>query len=244
VTDDGTTTIYGFTISATDGSLTLISGAPFSFAGGLTGAQEIVIDHTGNYLYVTNNLGNTVSAYVIDQTPGALSAHPTTPTAFTGNGPQFAAMDPSGTHLYVANSLDNTVTIIPIAADGAMGTPVTTAVITGAVNISAVVVDPAGTHLYVLDSGAATGQVYGSALNNNTFDPTAPITATPIGAGQFPFYNVIIDPTGKLLATANNFDGPPGTISLYQIGSGGTLTADTPVNAGNSPTFVIFLNAP
>lgn len=240
--DAGTTSIYGYTISPTDGSLTLISGAPFSFPGSLSQPQQVVIDHTGSYLYVPDYADNFVSGYSIDQTTGALTALSPS-TAGTGNGPQFAALDPAGTHLYVANSTDNTVTMIPIGPAGAMGTPVTTSALAGAAAVSNVVVDPAGAHLYVLDSGGATGQVYGFNLNSDGTVGTA-ISGTPKSTGIFPFFNMAIDPTGALLATANNIDGPPGTISLFAIGAGGTLTADTPVTAGDAPTFVIFLNTP
>ncbi|HXY00886.1 MAG TPA: beta-propeller fold lactonase family protein [Candidatus Limnocylindrales bacterium] len=244
VTDSGTTTIYGFTISSTDGSLTLMTGAPFNFAT-LNSPQCIVIDPTGKYLYVTNGNGNTVSGFSINQTTGVLTALPTA-TAATGSTPQFEALDPSGKHLYVANSGDNTITMIPIGAGGAMGTPVTTSAISGASSISNVVVDPSGTHLYALDAGSGgAGQVY--AFNINSADGSvgsAIGTAQP--TGDFPFFNMAIDPTGALLATANNFDSP-GTISLFSIGSGGALTPKTPATVGSggeAPEFVIFLNAP
>ena len=240
VTDASTTTIFGFTISLTDGSLTLISSAPFNFAS-LSTPEDIVIDPTGNYLYVTNFGNDTVSGFSINQTTGVLTAL-SPATAATGGEPQFAAMDPSGTHLYVGNN-DNTVTMIPIGAGGAMGTPVTISAIATATDVTNVAVDPSGTHLYVLDSGSTNGQVFGFNLNSDGTVGSA-ISGTPQPAGGFPFYNMAIDPTGKLLATANNFDND---ISLYAIGSGGALTPTTPATvatAGQAPNFVVYLNAP
>jgi 6-phosphogluconolactonase (cycloisomerase 2 family) len=246
VTDSGLTTINGFTISQTDGHLTQMTGAPLSFADPLDGPQGIVIDHAGQNLYVTNDTGNTVSGFSIDPSSGAL-AELSPATQPTGAGPTYGALDPAGTHLYVANG-DNTVTIVPIGAGGAMGTPATTAAITGANTVNNLSVDPSGTNLYVLDVGATNGQIYGFTLTSGSFDPTTPITGTPQPVGNFPIGNMVIDPTGALLATTNNLDGPPGTISLFKILSSpaGSLSPETPatVNTGNAPEFIALYNAP
>jgi len=69
---------------------------------------------------------------------------------------------------------------------------------------------------------------------------------TPRLTGNPPTFNMVIDPTGMLPATANNLDFP-GKISLFSIGSGGAPTPTTPATAGTSEeaaTFVTFLNAP
>jgi len=244
VIDAGTTTIYGFTISPTNGTLTSISGAPFNFPTLLSVPQCIIIDPTGNYAYVTNNENDEVVGFSINQTTGVLTAL-ASPTGNTGIAPVYEAMDPSGKHLYVANSGDNTITMIPIGTGGAMGTPVTTSAISGASFITDVVVDPSGTHVYALDGGGATGQVFGFSLNSDGTVGSA-VTGSPAATGVFPNFNMVIDPTGVLLATANNIDSP-GTISLFTLGSGGALAATTPPTVttnGETPTFVVLLNAP
>lgn len=56
-----------------------------------------------------------------------------------------------------------------------------------------------------------------------------------------------IDPTGVLLAVDNSnvqTTPAPGSISLFTIGSGGTLTVDAPVAAGMDAEFVTFYDAP
>ena len=237
-------TIYGFTISPTDGTLAAIS-AVSAYTTNVNAPESAVIDQTGTYLYVGNLSGNNVSAYSIDQTTGALTALSPTATFATGTGPQWLGLDPSGTHLYVANSTANTVSVFPFAAGGALGTATTESSFTPApTTLTNLVVDPSGTHIYVLDSGTATnGQVYGFNLNaDGTFGSA--ISGTPIATGNFPFFNIAVDPPGALLATPNNLDGPPGTVSLFKIGAGGALTADTAATAGNAPTFVIFYNSP
>jgi 6-phosphogluconolactonase (cycloisomerase 2 family) len=244
-TDDVGGTLFGFTVSPTDGTLTTISGAAlFTTLGTPT---WVGVDPTGQYVYVVNQTSNSVSAYSITQTPGptfgTLTPLSSGGTANTGSTPQFAAMDPSGTHLYVANSGDNTITMIPLGPNGALGTPVTSSAISPATSIDNVIVDPSGTHIYALDLGTTAGQVFGFALNSDGTINMTPIPGTPIATGDYPAYNMVVDPTGVLLALTNNFDGPPGTVSLFNIGAS-PVTADTPAVVGSAPAFVVLLNAP
>ena len=242
------TTIYGFTISPTDGSLTAIAGSPFT--ANLNSAVYLVIDHSGQYLYATNNGSNTISAYQISQTTGALTPLTTGATIATGSGPEFATLDPSGTHLYVANNGDGTVSGYSIGAGGvltSLGTPTT---VTGANSVLNVAVDPTGKYLYVLDAGdpSATptpinGQLYGFTLTAGV-PSTTPITGTPVATGLRPT-GIAIDSTGTLIAVDNAGDGgTASTISLFTIGSGGALTSQPAAAAGISPSFVTFFNAP
>ena len=101
-------------------------------------------------------------------------------------------------------------------------------------------VDPSGTHIYVLDLGTTTGQVFGFNIGSGGVIGSA-ISGTPVATGDTPFAGIVIDPTGTLLAVENNYGN---SISLYTIGSGGALTADTPVNTGTAPLFVTLYNAP
>jgi len=240
----GDSTIYAFQISPADGSLTAVTGSPFTT--NVSTPQSIVIDHSGSYLYVTNSGNDTVSAYQIDQTltaSGGALAPLATPTYPTGNLPALATLDPTGTYMYIATSGTSTgVTTYTIGAGGALGSRVDTPLGGTAVLAYNVVVAPSGKYLYVLDQGVATGQVYGFNVTAGGVIGTA-IAGTPIGTGALPF-GLAIDPTGSLLATENNFDGPPGTISLFSIGAGGVLTADPSVNTGSAPTFITFYNAP
>jgi DNA-binding beta-propeller fold protein YncE len=254
VANSSDSTIYGYQISRTDGSLTAIQGSPFS--DNLNGPQCIIIDHSGGYLYAINagtGAGsNMVSAYTIDPlssaTPGALHVLTAEPTIDTGNFPAFAALDPSGTHIYVANG-DNTVSGYTIGSGGVLSL-LSTTTITNAVSVLNVAVDPSGKYLYVLDGGNPTttpptnGQLYGYTLSNAGVPSTTPITTTPIATGEAPT-GIAIDPTGVLIAVDNGGDTQnPSTISLFSIGNGGVLTTDTPVATGVNPIFVIFYNAP
>lgn len=244
VSDDAGQTIYGFQINQTNGSLTLISGSPFT--ANLDSPECLIIDHTGSYLYATNPLNNTISAYTIGQTTGALTplSTPTFPSG-TGTGPLLGALDPSGTHLYVANTLSNSIAGFSIGTGGVLTSLGTDTAVTGAIAVENLVVDPAGTHIYVLDEGpnaSGTGQVFGFVIGSGGVIGAA-ISGTPIATGTTPLGAIVIDPADTLLAVDNNGSN---NISDFIIGAGGVLTAATPptVSTGTAPLYVTFYNAP
>jgi 6-phosphogluconolactonase len=238
VSENGNNAIYAFQISQTDGSLTPVTGSPFTTNGPLS----VLVDHSGKYLYVVNSGGNTVSSYSIDQTltatGGALT--PIGTPAPTGPGPKYSVMDPAGTHIYVPNNTDGTVTTVSIGAGGALTTVGTTTVGNpSTVSVLNVAVDPTDKYLYVLDNGVSgVGAVYGFTLTSGV-PSTTPISAA-VATGNVP-NGIVVDATSVLVAVDNSSDG---TISLYTIGSGGVLTSQTPVAAGDGPLFVTFYNAP
>ena len=239
-------TIYGFTISQTDGSATAVTGSPFT--ANLNAGQYLIIDHTGQYLYAINYGNNTVSAYQINQSTGALTPLSTGATISTGAGPVLATLDPTGTYLYVANNTAGSVSSYSIGAGGVLTSLGPDTVISGAVSVTDVAVTPNGNYLYVLDYGKPTvvpfvpGALYGYTLSSGVPSTTA-IAGTPIATGIAP-QDIIIDPTSSLILVDNAIVGGPGAISLFTIGSGGTLTSEPSVPTGKTPEFVTLFNAP
>ena len=239
-------TIYGFTISQTDGSVTAVTGSPFTT--NLNASQHLIIDHSGQYLYAINKGNNTVSAYQIDQTTGALTPLSSGATIPTGTGPENATLDPTGTYLYVANNTANSVSSYSIGAGGVLTSLGPDTVISGAVSVTDVAVAPNGSYLYVLDFGNPTavpsvlGALYGYTLSSGVPSTTS-ITGTPIATGIAP-QHILIDPTSSLIAVDNAVAGGPGSISTFTIGSGGTLTSGPTVPTGQTPEFITLFNAP
>lgn len=261
VSDDAGNNIYGFQISQTDGTLTPVPGSPFNgSAFNLSSPEFVVTDHSGSYLYAVNLNSATVSAYTINQSSGAVAPLASNPTIATDTSPLFATLDPSGTHLYVANegaaAGAGTVSAYSIGTGGALTSVGSATAITGNTDVLNVAVDPSGKYLYVLDTGdpaaspAIPGQVYGYNIGAGGAIGAA-IAGTPVATGLGPA-GIAIDPTSSLIAVDNGFD-VPSTISLFSIGSGGTLTVDPPVFVhdttppnpnGSNPLFVIFYVAP
>ena len=73
-------------------------------------------------------------------------------------------------------------------------------------NVYNLVVDPSSKYLYVLDAGDGTvnGAVYGFSINSTTGAIGAAIAGSPSATGVSPQGNIVIDPTGTLLAADNN----------------------------------------
>jgi len=251
VIDDGSNsttypngTIYGFTISQTDGSLTPI-GAVTAYTTNLNVPEGIVADKTGNYLYVSNNSGNNISIYSINQTTGALTpvGTPVTTGSTASSGPWFVTVDPAGADLYVANNSEGSVTSFSIGSGGTLTSP-TTVNVTSATAVLNLIISPNDKYLYVLDEGSPSGngQVYLFTLTSGV--PSSAPVGSPVAVGQNPT-GMAIDPTSTLLAVDNSGNHTTaGSISLFTIGSTGALTSQTAVAAGIQPYFVTFYDAP
>jgi DNA-binding beta-propeller fold protein YncE len=207
-----------------------------------TSPTDVLIDHTGKYLYVVNRDSNSVSQYTI-AADGTLAAQ-TPATMATGAVPLLSTIDPANAFLYVPNSGDSTVSIFPIGGTGLLGTPTTSP--TGASNLANVAVDPTNKYVYVLTSSATTGSLYGFKTAAGTLGaalPNSPYALALSGDG-LSSSGIAIDPTGVLVAVDNNFSND---ISLMQVTTAtGKLTpsATSPVASGMGPFFVVFYIAP
>lgn len=244
-------TVASYSIDQVTGALTQVN----SVVTGV-GPTGVMVDHTGKYLYVTNNLDNTISEYSI-AADGTLA--PLTPAIVGGvDGPEYGAIDPANKYVYIPNGNPNvgTVSIYSIGAGGVLTSVLSGAsapVIPGTSFLVNAAVDPANKYVYFLDSPITTGAVYGFnttgtgalgaalpsspyALSTSATDGTAPI-------------GIAIDPTGTLVAVDNNGNGD---ISLLQdVPTTGqlTLSPSSPVltgsgNASTNPAFVVFYIAP
>jgi 6-phosphogluconolactonase (cycloisomerase 2 family) len=147
--------ISAYTIDPTSGALTPIAGSPFPTQTNFPGPNRMALGGGGKFLYVgmsgTVNANNTVSAFSIDTTTGALTQIPGSPFA-TGNDPQGLATDPSGKFLYMANSNDNTVSAFTIDGSSGTLTPVSGSPFATQAAPAAVAIDPAGQFLFVGES--------------------------------------------------------------------------------------------
>jgi 6-phosphogluconolactonase (cycloisomerase 2 family) len=242
VSDDANSTIYGYVLNP-DGSIPATST---TITTNLSTPDCMVIDPTGKYLYAINSGADNVSAYSI-QADGSLSPL-STPTFSTGNSsaPEYATLDPTGTYLFVAGPGNNTIATFSIGSNGIL-TPIGTApfAVPGATTtanfIFNLVVDPSGTHLYAADSG---GFVWAFNLSSGGVISSTPVAGSPFalaGTTPSPTGGIVIDPTGKFLATEDIMNS---VIDVFTFGTGGALNTPSTVPTGNSPLFVTLYNAP
>lgn len=99
----GTAEVSAFSINHTDGSLTAVTGSPFTTTQG--SAASNAFDTQGRFLFVgdtgTGSGSGTIAAFLIDASTGALTPAPGSPFAVSGS-PQTMAVDGSGKYLYAS----------------------------------------------------------------------------------------------------------------------------------------------
>ncbi len=124
VSDETTNQLYGYLVTATGAPQALIS-SPFttgSFPLGVT------VDPRGEYVYVANFGSETVSAFAINTSTGALSGVAGASGSTVATGPTCVAIEPAlGIYLYTSNNVDGTVSGLQLnphtgATTGVQGT--------------------------------------------------------------------------------------------------------------------------
>ncbi len=218
-----------YSIDAGSGALTEVPGSPFLANADPT---SIVFTHSGKFVYVTNPVNGTVTAFAFDPTaPQILTQLHGFPIS-SGQGAGALAVDGSDGFLYVANfsdpnpllgtngnisgfTIDRTtgaLTLIP-------GSPFTSTV---GNNPSAIVVDPSGRFVYAATSGSSYA-IWCFSITSPTGQLTA-VTGSPFSlssGGQF----ALFDPSGSFLYIGNQ---PGNGVSGYTYNpSTGAPTAIT-----------------
>ena len=176
----GSIAVYG--ISQSDGSLTLLSTAPYA------NPSFSYLASAGNDLYVPNGDGatNDITAFAVDPTTGALTAAGSWP------GAPPLAVSPSGNLLFVAvvGGL-GVYTIDPTSgALSPAGSPYAV-VSQGSQFFSAVNLDPTGRFVYVGSNVLAWAPALGQTMTDVSFvgwtiDPSS-FTLTPMQGSPFPW---------------------------------------------------------
>lgn len=235
--------VYG--VDPVDGFLTVIDadGATTSTQASIATGDipiSIAIHPSGMFAYVANQgngstTGNTLSAYGIDITSGALTAidaDAATPltqsTIATGAYPYAVTVDPTGKFAYVANYTGNDVSSYTINQTSGALTPVGTPVAAGT-GPSSIAIDPTGKCALVANNTSDDVKSY--TINQTTGALTLVNTVTG-AVGSAP-RSIAIDPNTGLYAYVANagavVPSSVGSVSAYSI----TLSTCTiaPVNA-------------
>jgi 6-phosphogluconolactonase (cycloisomerase 2 family) len=101
-----------FTIDATTGALTPVTGSPFANPG--FEANSLTVDGTGHYLYATaGTTTGEVDGFLIDQTTGALSTIAGSPFFLFSSQVE---VDPAGTFLLSVDGGSSQIDVVPIEA--------------------------------------------------------------------------------------------------------------------------------
>jgi 6-phosphogluconolactonase len=211
--------VVGFAIDNTTGALTPVPGSPFP-----AGAQpeQVVVDPSGQFLYVSNISGGSISGFTISSSTGALAAIPGSPFP-AGGDPDGLVVHPSGKFLYCANTYENSVAAFTIdQTTGALTVLTSSPFPVGGGDFSApysVAQDPAGKFLYTLGSG--DGNIYEFTVDSNTGALT-PVASSPFQGLYLYASSLTVDPSGRFLYSSSegavyirvlSIDGTSGALS-------------------------------
>ena len=215
VGDHQTSNISAYTINASAGSLTEITGSPYLQASSPRSAYPTALaaDPSGKFLYVANGTG-TISLFTIDSSAsnaGALTLAGTiSPRIYQNvyqNDPEAIAVDPSGRFVYTANFSSQSVSAFSIEPSTGALTELTTSPLPVGAGVGGgqgLTVDPTGGFLYVSDSGGGL-----SAFSiNSTTGVLTPFSASPYftGSATSPF-GIAVAPSGRFVYVANSAGG-------------------------------------
>lgn len=225
------------------GTLTPLQ-TPVYPSGGRNPVAAITSPNSKN-LYVVNHDDNTVVQFAIG-TDGKLYPQHTYNTP--GTFPISLAINSAGTFLYVVDNFQpgftdsvpgaGAVVVFPVAADGALGTPVVNTAITPNVSYfpvgntpTAVAVLPTGTSVYVVNKADATI----SAFNTSSSGALTLVATVPAGTAP---NALAIDPTSRFVYVT---DSAANQLIGYAVQPSGTLNTvnnNGPFAAGNFPDAV------
>ncbi len=223
----GDSSIEVFSINATTGALTPVSGSPFPVQG--IGVGNLSTDPSGKFLYAASTSG--ITAYILNQTTGTLTAIAGSPFS-DGSTLRASVVDPTGKFLYASgNTTQITTSVFTIdSASGAL-TPIAGSPFQSPINseVFSVAVHPSGKFLY--GSYPLVNRIAAWNINPSTGALTV-TPGSPFATGNgIPI--LLVDPNGNFLYALNSNDG---TISGFSIDASGALTAVNgapfPVSAG------------
>jgi 6-phosphogluconolactonase (cycloisomerase 2 family) len=238
--DQTSSDISVFAINGT--GLTAAPGSPFttvpaglSYPNGTLPAA-VAVSHSGNFLYVANQLANFVSVFSINSTSGAL-----TPLGvpFYDDGqssPSGLAVTPNGGFLYIANAgansnnisayaiCDSVVTSCanPNTPDGTL-TAVSGSPFPAGLGPVAIAFDPGFNFAYVVDKGSNTVSQYSFGPGNGVLTPLSPGTistgSTPVSIAVLS--GVVPADVGNTLFNTTDYayvaNLGSGTISIFSL---------------------------
>jgi 6-phosphogluconolactonase len=197
----------------------------------------VVCINVGRFAYVPNAVSNTISAYSINATSGALIAVAGSPFP-AATFPSVITLHPSGNFAYVTHDTNNISAYAIDASTGALSTVAGSPYGTGT-SPWAVTIDAMGKFAYVANQTSDDVSAY--TIDATTGVLTA-VAGSPYPSGDYP-YDAVIDPNSRFLYVTNY--GIPavgtwsgGSISAYTINaSTGALmpVAGSPFPVGSCP---------
>ncbi len=250
-----------YSVNATTGALKLVSGSPIT---GFGGVYALAVDPTSSYLLVVDGPNQLIDTYTISPTTGALTflSSAATPNKLSqaltfdptgavvdfissnsvdyyrvnagalvglggvpsSNPPLAVASDLSSQYAFVTDANANTISTYAMPFINLLSS-------VGTGNVpTAIVAEPSGKYVYVANLDDGTVSAYSVA--NATGALTEIGTAIAAAAGT---NSLSVSNDGKYLYAV---DGGAGIVSIFKIGSTGSLTASGTATTGNGPSSI------
>ena len=227
VANFGSNSVSAYAVDAASGALTPLAGSPY--AAGVE-PSALKVDANGNYLYVANSGGESVSVFAIDSSTGELVAIAGSPFS-TGSAPVSIVLDPTGSYAYVANATADSISEFSINASTGGLSVVSGSPLATTTEPLALAADPQGRYIYAANVTAANEVTsYGIAPTSGTLAAIG-----SIATGTFPAA-IAVDPSGSFVYVAGENSN---SLSVYSVGSGGTLTlVGTPLATQDEPSAI------
>jgi 6-phosphogluconolactonase (cycloisomerase 2 family) len=202
---------YGFSIDASDGALTPIPGTPLQLP---TNTGAIFSFHpSGDYLYLSDSNGESISEYVVDQKSGALTAGSSSVSPCINPGP--LSFTPDARFAFVGcgqglnrDPANKNLVSLGVQPSGGLSFVATS---TGYLSPTSLTVDPSGSYLYVISSGSH-------------FIKNGPGSYT---GGYNSVVTYSIQPDGTTTEVSET-DGRAGESNMVLISGSSSLTFNTP----------------
>ena len=212
-----------FSFNLDTGALTPVPGSPFA-----AGSQplDVSTDGFGRFLYVANNLSNSISAFSINRSNGALTPIAGSPFSM-GSFLSRVEADPLGRFLYAMDG--QRVFVLSIGATGAL-TPAAGSPLALNPGPSALAADPSGQFLLVTQSTRFIGQSDTVASYRVNGNGSLNLVGSPVSLGEGVSPSAVaVDPGGQWVYVANQFGKSASGFSVQprhgspDIGSGFSL---------------------
>ncbi|HZU29517.1 MAG TPA: beta-propeller fold lactonase family protein [Candidatus Angelobacter sp.] len=216
---------------AANGSVSPVAGSPFNEGLGTPNVIQFVGDPRGRFIYVLNveatavltTIGNPgIAGFAVNRQTGALTPVPGNPIVFTERNNNFMAEDGSGRFLFEPNGLGNDAStgFNVYAIDQNTGALTKTSSSSNAPPVGNFTTTSANGQ-FLFNAGNGLVQAYSISSTGQLTAAGAPVS-TSGSAGP-----MIVSPDSRFLYVTNQNEG---TLSVFSIGSGGTLSA-----VGGSP---------
>ena len=190
---------------------------------------------SGSPVYVTNINSASISAYLINQTSGALQRISGSPFSTGRSSPDSVVVDPGKKFLAVANSSAASTSVFGINTSSAVLTAVLGSPFTAQANEARLAMHPSGKFLYGLSNTPAQIDGYNFDSTTGAISQLSGFPVSLSGSGEM---GLTVSPNGTFLYTSN-----PSTnqITSFAIANNGAITKlGTTSPPKGSPGFLTF----